>query len=223
MNAGAVMGDEPTGRRTASDGSPEPDLAAAARSEVGADDAARVEEFSTFYREYMPRLVRYLMVAGVPTWWAAELAQETMAQAWRAWGEIETPKAWCRRAAYRSWIRLRTRLPEEPVEDAPEDSTLIDAADIHEMETRNVLLGMLNELSPRERQVMAMVYDGDTTAEIAHELGATQATVRSTLRNARRKLAHHRPSRPDDAGHRDADGHEDEQDVDDVAEGRERR
>jgi DNA-binding CsgD family transcriptional regulator len=42
---------------------------------------------------------------------------------------------------------------------------------------------------------MARTYDGDTPAEIAVELRITEATVRSTQRNARRTMSEHRHGR----------------------------
>lgn len=43
-------------------------------------------------------------------------------------------------------------------------------------------------LSPRQRQVLALVGDGRTTKEIADRLGLTDASVRTHVRRARLRL-----------------------------------
>ena len=155
-------------------------------------------EFTVFYRGHMPRLVRFLVLDGARPALAAELAQEVMAALWRGWDTVESPWPWTRTAAARAWIRYRTQVPELPT-DIVESSLLVSAEDAAAVEVRHDLLRLLRLLTPRERQVMARTYDGDTPAEIAAELQITEATVRSTQRNARGKMAEHRHSRQDGA------------------------
>jgi RNA polymerase sigma-70 factor (ECF subfamily) len=152
------------------------------------------EEFTVFYRGHLPRLVRFLVLDGAPLALAADLAQEVMAALWRGWDTVESPWPWTRTAASRAWIRYRTKVTELPT-DIVESSPLISAEDAAAVEVRHDLLRLLRLLTPRERQVMARTYDGDTPAEIAAELGITEATVRSTQRNARRTMAEHRHGR----------------------------
>jgi RNA polymerase sigma-70 factor (ECF subfamily) len=154
-------------------------------------------EFSAFYKDFMPRLVRFLILDGAPPALAAELAQEVMVALWRTWDTVQSPKAWARTAASRAWIRYRTHLPELPAE-IPE-SLLISSQEAADIETRHDLLRLLRLLTPRERQVAARTYDGDTPAEIAAELQITEATVRSLQRNARRTMAKHRDARREGA------------------------
>jgi RNA polymerase sigma factor (sigma-70 family) len=154
------------------------------------------EEFSLFYRENMPWLVRYLVLDGAPLSLAAEIAQEAMLGLWRSWTAIHSsPKAWVRTAASRAWIRYRTSLPELPVEILPEPNVLLRVDETEIIHARRDLLGLLEGLGGRQRQVMALFYDGDTPGEIATELGITEATVRSTLRNARKVMQENHPDR----------------------------
>jgi RNA polymerase sigma factor (sigma-70 family) len=192
------MGDEPADLGSLPEGLADPPAAVTGHaSALAGHDPAAVEAYRAFYLEYTPRLVRYLIVSGAPPAWAAEFAQDAMLQLWQKWDDVESPWAWCRTVAYRAWIRYRTRLPEQPVEGLSERSTLLSLEDAATVETRHDVLRLLDELSPRERHVMALTYDGDTPAEIADELGMNEATVRSHLRHARRKMAGHRPARRD--------------------------
>jgi RNA polymerase sigma factor (sigma-70 family) len=155
-------------------------------------------EFTVFYRDYLPRLVRFLAIDGAPVTLAAELAQEAMLELWRAWDTVQSPRAWTRTVASRAWIRYRIQLPELPA-DLPEPGPVVSAEDATAVEVRHDLLRLLRLLTPRERQIMARTYDGDTPAEIAAELQIAEATVRSTQRNARRKMSAHRHGRQEGA------------------------
>lgn len=173
----------------------------AARSDESGDRPVQLEriaaEFSVFYKDYMPRLVRFLILDGARPALAAELAQEVMVGLWRRWDTVRSPKAWARKAASRGWIRYRTEVPELPAEIPA--SQLIGSHQAADIETRHDLLRLLRLLTPRERQVMARTYDGDTPAEIAAELQIAEGTVRSLRRNARRTMAEHRDARREGA------------------------
>jgi hypothetical protein len=67
--------------------------------------ATRDAEFSRFYRRFVSTLVAFLWWQGVPLREAADVAQETMAEAYRSWATIRNPQAWARRAASRTWER----------------------------------------------------------------------------------------------------------------------
>ena len=189
------MGDEPGDVGTASEGPVDKaaPLTGVDLTLVGPPQAT--EQFTAFYRDYMPRLVRFLVLDGAPVALAAELAQEVMVSLWRNWDTVQYPKAWARTAAARAWIRYRTQVPELPTDIVPDPSPLISTQDARAVEVHHDLLRLLTLLAPRERQVMALTYDDDTPAEIASELGIAEATVRSIQRNARQKMAVHRPSR----------------------------
>ncbi|RYJ01406.1 MAG: LuxR family transcriptional regulator, partial [Actinomycetales bacterium] len=48
--------------------------------------------------------------------------------------------------------------------------------------------GRLAQLTPREREVLAMLHEGSSTAVIAERLDISQTTVRSQIRAVLRKL-----------------------------------
>src|SRR5262249_49987843 len=156
-----------------------------------------VVEFTAFYHDHVPRLVRFLIIHGAAPALAAELVQDVMVALWRRWDTVHSPRAWTRTAASRAWIRYRTRVPELPT-DIPA-SLLISCQDADDVEVRHDLLRLLRLLTPRERQVMARTYDGDTPAEIAAELQISEATVRSVQRNAPRRMSEHSDGRREGA------------------------
>ncbi len=148
----------------------------------------REAEFSAFYRAFMQRLVGFLIWQGARPAVAAELAQDTMIDALRAWETIEHPQAWARTVASRKWGR---RVYEaEPVADLPETTGLIVCTDLlEEWQARHDFLSALDSLPPRQRQVLAWHTSGSTTAEIATELGLSADAVRANLMKARRAAA----------------------------------
>jgi RNA polymerase sigma-70 factor (ECF subfamily) len=158
-------------------------------AELAADKVARDLEFSLFYTEQMPRLVAFLIVQGARPSTAAEVAQEAMTEAYRQWDRLDTPRAWIRTVASRTWWR---RIDQARAEDIRDDlgaqaSTAAVAA-FDEIENRYAFLAILRSLHPGQQQVMAWIYDGYQPTEIAAMLRIPPATVRSRLRDARAAL-----------------------------------
>jgi RNA polymerase sigma factor (sigma-70 family) len=153
------------------------------------------EEFTAFYRAHTPRLVAFLLMQGTPRALAVELVQEVMTDLWRHWETVKVPKAWTRTAATRAWIRYRNSVPELPVHVGG-DSPLLRRSEPHDesevVHAQHELLLLLAMLPERQRHVMALIYDDWTPAQIATELGITEATVRATIRDARKALRQHR-------------------------------
>ena len=148
-------------------------------------------EFSEFYRAYLTQLVGFLGVTGAKFATAADLAQETMIDAYQAWARIDHPKAWVRRVASRKLARHMYGL--EQTDPLPENCTLVAAPDaLAEWETRQELLVLLQVLPPRQRQVLAWSMTGYTPAQIAEELNLSGDTVRANLMKARAAIARHR-------------------------------
>ena len=158
------------------------------RAFPGTLSAADLDLYSAFYREYLPRLVAFLVWQGASLSDATDLAQETMIDAYRRWGDIEHPSAWVRRVASRKYARRITTADElaEPEASSP---LLPSGFSVSEWEERHDVLRMLAELPPRQRQVMAWTYDGYTASEIAVELNISVDAVRTNLMRARRTLA----------------------------------
>lgn len=151
-----------------------------------------VAAFAEFYRAQTPGLVRFLawIGAGLPD--AADLAQDTMTEAFSNWQIIEHPKAWIRRVASRKYLR-RVASTEEHVDQVDGCPLLQAGHELTDWEQHHEIRRLLALLPPRQRQVMAWTYDGYQPSEIAAELGITAEAVRSSLKLARRKLAQQLP------------------------------
>ncbi|MDQ0983234.1 sigma-70 family RNA polymerase sigma factor [Streptomyces sp. V2I9] len=146
-------------------------------------------EFAAFYREELRPLVGFLINQGARVRDAADIAQESMTDAYRCWGDITYPKAWVHKAASRALIRKVADV-EELVEDVPEPTSLLPRPDaIAEWEARHDALFILRDLPPRQRQVMAWTLNGFTPTDIAEHLGLSAEAVRANLKKARRAAA----------------------------------
>jgi RNA polymerase sigma factor (sigma-70 family) len=156
---------------------------------VGKTGIVPAEEFSEFYRRFVPTLVAFLRWQGVPLRDAADVAQETMIEAYRLWSTIEHPQAWARRVASRMWARRLAAAVEEPVANPPDRLGLLAITDVAAWEQRHEVLRILDQLPARQRQVLAWRLDGYQPAEIAAELRMTADAVRSSLLKARRAVA----------------------------------
>jgi RNA polymerase sigma factor (sigma-70 family) len=157
--------------------------------EPSVDKAARDLEFTMFYTGDMPNLVGFLIVQGARPGVAADLAQDTMTEAYRRWDTIDAPRAWVRTVASRKWWRHAEHAQGEiPQNELPETRALLSAEESVEIENRHTFLAMVRRLPLNQRQVMAWTYDGYQPTEIAALLGKDPATVRATLRDARAAL-----------------------------------
>lgn len=157
------------------------------------------DDFEAFFRREFHPLVRFLLARGVHEQTAADAAQEAMQAAYRQWVEIDNPVGWVRTTALRRVARetrtdtarnkrnrLFTALRHCP--DPPDPAHLVELAD----ESRAVVK-RISELPAARRMVVALVFDGFDTKEIAQQLGIAEATVRSHVRHARRALREDQP------------------------------
>jgi RNA polymerase sigma factor (sigma-70 family) len=162
-----------------------PDVPACPRPQT---PPVEVAAFGAFYRAEVKALVNFLLWMGAGIADAADLAQETMIEAYRSWPSIQHPRAWTRRVASRQYGRRRYG---HEVATEPEDlSPLLRApADIAAWEQRHEVLRLLATLPWRQRQVMAWTFDGYPPQDIANELDITPQAVRASLKLARRTLA----------------------------------
>ena len=150
--------------------------------------AEQQPDFGTCYRQQLPGLVWFVMSLGATAEEAADAAQAAFAAAYPVWDTIRYPQAWLRRVAQRAHCRRRSSR-EVPVASAPEHAGPLSAAGEVELraEAREVLAA-LAALPPGQRQVMAWHVDGFSPAEIACELGTSQAAIRQSLAKARKNL-----------------------------------
>jgi RNA polymerase sigma factor (sigma-70 family) len=144
--------------------------------------------FADFYREFMPSLVGFLVVQGVPLRHAVDVAQETMTHAYRRWAAIQFPKAWTREVASKRWARHLASVEEDLVDDIPDSALLRTDVDLAAWEQRHDILHGLHQLPPRQRQVLAWTLDDYTPQEIATALRMTPDAVRANLYKARTNI-----------------------------------
>ncbi|WP_280274106.1 RNA polymerase sigma factor [Nocardia wallacei] len=161
------------------------------RPTIACVDAEGLAEFGAFYREFTPPLMGFLILQGARPADAADIVQETMAKAWRAWSTITSPKAWARRVAGRELVRRVAALDEDLIAEPEQSSLLPTCSDIDEWIQQDDYYRALTALPPRQRQVMAWTMEGYKPAEIAAILRLHPATVRSNLSKARRAIAIH--------------------------------
>jgi RNA polymerase sigma factor (sigma-70 family) len=163
-------------------------IPATARPRDRADDR-RDRDFEEFYRDFTPRLVRFLLWHGAELHLAADVAQETMRRAYRGWGRITQPGAWARTVAGRELTRRLVEQEHEALCDQVPERPVLLTESAGLSEERNQVLTLLRRLPPRQRQVMAWTYDGYTPQEIARILQISDDAVRSNLYKARTALA----------------------------------
>lgn len=147
------------------------------------------QEFASFYREHIRRLIAYLIYRGASADLAAELTQEAMTAAYKHWRKITSPRAYVWKVADRAFTRTR-HAPEEPVAEVPEPPVVLPHPDEAEVWLgKQQAIEVLRALPSRQRQVLALTIDGWTPAEIAELLVIPSPAVRSNLRKARRNAA----------------------------------
>ena len=153
--------------------------------------SAAVREFSEFYKAEAPRLVGFLRCYGAAWDDAADFAQEALLECFQQWSTITHPYAWCRTVATRHLYNRRVAIAREHRAaklDSVGSVLLPPNSDIDKLEHRHVLLALLDQLPPKQREVLALIYDNATRDEIAEILGISSDSVRSNLRYARIKL-----------------------------------
>lgn len=144
--------------------------------------------FTRFYAEQLPRLIRFLVSAGVPQGDAIDAAQEAFIAAYARWGEIQQPSAWIRTVARRAALRSRTSVMEEPVGGTEELARIGRAPSCSSTNEASLFYVLLGALPSTQRLVMAWIIDGYSIDEVARALSIKPSSVRSNLRHARLRL-----------------------------------
>jgi RNA polymerase sigma-70 factor (ECF subfamily) len=175
-----------------------PDAATTSSWLAETGSAVRDAEFETFYRATTRPLVAFLVQQGARLAIAAEVAQETMIEAYRCWERIDYPRAWVYRVAARTLIRRLLDDRDIPVERVPEASPLLHGGDIDGWELPQDLVRALGALPHRQRQIMAWTLAEYKPTEIAEELRMTAGTVRQNLHLARQSLIRYMTRRDGD-------------------------
>lgn len=149
------------------------------------------EAFALLYRRYFPDLVRFLERRGNDHARAEDIAQETLARAFRYLPGFDASRPlwpWLRTIAVRvAGSEAAARSAEVLVCDAP-DAASHDPADA--LAARDVLVESLRRLPDRHRDALVMRYVEDRhPADIAAVLGMNKNSFEQLLWRARRGLA----------------------------------
>jgi RNA polymerase sigma-70 factor (ECF subfamily) len=154
--------------------------------------AGDVEAFAQLYRRYFPDLVRFLERRGNDHGRAEDIAQETLARAFRYLSGFDASRPvwpWLRTIAMRvAGNDATVRTSEVLVYDAPDGVDPVDPVDA--LAARSVLVESLRRLPDRQRDALVMRYVEDLQpADIAAVLGMTRNSLEQLLWRARRGLA----------------------------------
>jgi DNA-binding NarL/FixJ family response regulator len=140
-----------------------------------------VPSFPDFYRSQTRALVAFVMRLGAGAEEAADVAQETMAQAWQQWEEIAHHRAWVRTTAAREYLRRVAASRGEPATEIP--GRLPNpgvAAD-----------GPALDLTSREKEVLRRIVAGQSTSQMSHEMNLATSTLRAHVGRVLTKLGVH--------------------------------
>jgi RNA polymerase sigma factor (sigma-70 family) len=165
---------------------------------VQSETVANVE-FDVFYHAERVSLVRFVMFLGADPDTAEDVAQTAFTRAFPKWPTIRFPQAWLRKVAQTEYFgQCRATARETSLDAAPSRADRpagIAAALALEQQahSRQFLAAGIANLPPKQRQVMAWTWDGFSDAEIAGQLGDSEAAVRKNrsraMKNLRRLLA----------------------------------
>jgi RNA polymerase sigma factor (sigma-70 family) len=150
-----------------------------------------LDNFEDVYKAERSGLVRYLMTMGADQYQADDAVQSAFARALSGWDVIAHPRGWLYKVALREYYRADRRKREIPAGDLlPDVPEPLDSGDIAVLnEEEEMVRAAVAALPGRQRQVMALLLAGFTTAEIAAQLGCDQAAVRQSQVRARDALA----------------------------------
>lgn len=151
-------------------------------------ETLRDVEFAEFFARERKPLIRYLMSLRADEDLAGDIAQTAFEKAFAQWGTIDHPAAWLRQTALNEFrMHCRGSAREISVDSVPERRISAFMAVESHAETRETLR-LLETLPLKQREVMALHYDGFSDAEIAGEIGDTPEAVRKNRNRAMKSL-----------------------------------
>lgn len=149
-------------------------------------------DFDEFFRDEYGPLLAFLQKIGFERAQAEDAASEAMACACQGWSRInQSPRGWVRKAAYRIACDQVSRARDEPLRAVAGGWAVpchYDADVIVLIEEQKLIVRLLQQLPQQQRLVIAWHLDGFDTNEVSDQLNMPPATVRSTLRHARKRL-----------------------------------
>lgn len=123
---------------------------------------------------------------------AKESVAETMTTLYQRWHDIVHPLGWARRTAYchaLDEVNSRSALLIDPQDLPHRFVTHRDEDTVFQHESKARVIGLLDGLPARRREVISHWLDGYEDREIAEDMGISEATVRSHRRHALRAIA----------------------------------
>lgn len=147
---------------------------------------AEAEPFDAFFRAWYHRVVGLVAVATGQPAAAEDAAQEAFSRAWSRWdsvGRLDAPQTWVLRVATRiaidTWRHRRREVAVEP----SLAGTAVDVID------RLWVRWEIGRLTPMQRAVVVLRYlEGRPVADVAAELERSEATAKTHLQLALRRL-----------------------------------
>jgi DNA-directed RNA polymerase specialized sigma24 family protein len=128
------------------------------------------------------------MLLGADPDTAEDVVQMAFTRAFPVWRTIRFPQACVRKAAQNEYfMHCRTAARETSLDaapgraDRPAGISVALALEQQQAHTRQFLAGGIAGLPPKQRQVMAWTWDGFSDAEIAEQLGDSEAAARSLV------------------------------------------
>jgi len=148
-----------------------------------------VEGFTSMFRREYPRLVALGLALTGNRATACDLAQETLARAYRSWDRVETyeqPAAWLRRVLINLAVDVHRKAHHEQAALARVGPQVTQGIDGGGGEWWTAV----RALPVRERLAITLYYVEDySIGEVAAVMEIAAGTVRATLAQARQKLA----------------------------------
>lgn len=147
--------------------------------------------FADFYAAHFDPLVRFLVRLGAERTEAEDAAQSAMLALLQRHDDVRDGPAWIRVVARNNWLRAmrQTALTVRPESLDGQAETDGDPAGIVSRRLqRDRAARLVGELPPAQREIVALVVDGYSPAEIGELTGRSPAVVRSNLSHARRRL-----------------------------------
>ena len=157
------------------------------------------EAFEALFRREFAPLVRALTLVAGDREAAADAVQDAFVQAHRHRDRVlglESPTGWLRHVAlnrirnqHRGQQREAAALPRLVDAESSSSASSSSSSSVLDVDAMQAATSLVASLPPQQRSAAAMYYLLDqTTAAIAERLGVTEATVRSHLRAARKRL-----------------------------------
>ncbi|MFI6396434.1 RNA polymerase sigma factor [Nonomuraea sp. NPDC050540] len=155
---------------------------------------AEIEAFSAFYRDHFLLVVKLVMLMyGASRQEAEDAAQQAFTEMFLRWKTITFPNSYVRTTAMRACWRARKRTARTDLSDQV-GQELAEPDDVFDTACEYAWVEwVIQDLPPRQQQVIRAVTDGLGYDQIAALLGTNEANVRSHLRHVRNSLK----NRPD--------------------------